>query len=389
MSGIVLRTKLCDMLGIDYPILLAGMGPTMGGGRGAAARAELAAAVSESGGLGVIGGASVNPDALREEIRKVRSLTSRPFGVDLLLPSNAVRLGSAAGPVDLRAQIGREYWDALDRLKAQFDLQGVESPPAHQPESSRPRPWSVDDQLEVVFEERVPVFASGLGDPAPYVPRCRELGIRVIALVGSTKNARRVAQGGVDIVVAQGTEAGGHTGRVGTMALVPQVVDAVSPTPVAAAGGIADGRGLVAALALGAHGVWCGTAFLATHEANIYDWQKARILAATDEDTTVTRLYSGKTMRNITNPLIQAWETAGVKALPMGLQGLLVSDLLAAARVAGKDELLMNAAGQAAGMIAELRPAAQVVQDMVREAAHILTQTLPAVARVGLSGAPA
>ena len=171
------------------------------------------------------------------------------------------------------------------------------------------------------------------------------------------------------------------TTQVGTLALVPQVVDAVAPVPVVAAGGIADGRGIVAALALGALGVWCGTAFLATHEANIFDWQKQRILAATEEDTTVTRLYSGKTMRNITNPLIQAWEASGIKALPMGMQGLLIADLIAGARAAGKDELLMNAAGQAAGMVSTLRPAAEVVREMVDGAVRVLTEDLPAAVR--------
>jgi nitronate monooxygenase len=373
MARTLLRTPICEMLGIEYPVLLAGMGPTAGGGRGSAATAPLVAAVSNAGGLGVLGGAGFGPDALREEIRQIRSLTDKPFGVDLLMPSNAVRVEAPAnGGTDWRSQIPQEYWDAIDALKKQFGI-----PNAEAPRTTGSARWRVEDQVEVVLEERVPVLASGLGNPAPYVPRCRELGIRVIALVGNTKNARRVAEGGADIVVAQGTEAGGHTGRIGTMALVPQVVDAVNPTPVVAAGGIADGRGLAAALALGAQGVWCGTAFLATREANIYDWQKDRIVNATEEDTAVTRLYSGKTMRNITNPLIQAWESLNVKALPMGLQGLLIADLVTGIRQAGKDELLMNAAGQAAGLISTLRPAAEVLQDMVDGAVQVLSERLP------------
>jgi nitronate monooxygenase len=376
MGTYTLRTRICDLLGIEYPILLAGMGPTAGGGRGSAATAELVAAVSNAGGLGVLGGAGFAPDALRAEIRRIREMTDKPFGVDLLFPSNAVRPVEAAQGGDPRALIPPEYWEIVKRLKEQFGLPDVR---AERPRELRT--WRVEDQVEVVLEERVPVLASGLGNPAPYVPRCHELGIKVIALVGNTKNARRVAQGGVDIIVAQGTEAGGHTGRVGTMALVPQVVDAVAPIPVVAAGGIADGRGVAAALALGAEGVWCGTVFLATYEANLYDWQKQRILQATEEDTIVTRLYSGKTMRNITNPLAEAWEALGVKALPMGLQGLLVADLVASARAAGKDELLMNAAGQAAGMITRLRPAREVVEDLVRGAVEVLTQRLPAAVR--------
>ncbi|MGH2586741.1 MAG: nitronate monooxygenase, partial [Dehalococcoidia bacterium] len=240
MAKTLLRTKVCDILGIEYPVLLAGMGPTAGGGRGSAATAPLVAAVSNAGGLGVLGGAGFNPDALREEIGKIRSQTDKPFGVDLLMPSNAVRVEAPANGsgADWRAQVPQEYWDAIATLKQQFGIPETEAP-----RTAGGARWRVEDQVEVVLTERVPVLASGLGNPAPYVPRCRELGITVIALVGNTKNARRVAEGGADIVVAQGTEAGGHTGRIGTLALVPQVVDAVAPVPVVAAGGIADGRG--------------------------------------------------------------------------------------------------------------------------------------------------
>jgi nitronate monooxygenase len=427
MARYSLQTTICDILGIEYPVILAGMGPTAGRDGGAAATAPLVAAVSNAGGLGVLGGAGSTPDQLRAEIRKVRSLTDKPFGVDLLLPSNVVRPvtpsralavqdratrdvkddgggkfrdegaakggsqeitqpplpqrvggGAGGGAADWRSQIPQEYWDAISGLKAQFGIPDV------QREGPAPSggAWRIEDQVQVVLDERVPVFASGLGNPAPYVPRCRELSIRVIALVGNVKNARRVADAGVDIVVAQGHEAGGHTGRIGTLALVPQVVDAVAPIPVVAAGGIADGRGLAAALALGAHGVWCGTAFLATEEANIAPLQKQKIVEASEEDTRVTRLYSGKTMRNITNPLIEAWEALNIKALPMGLQGLLIADLLAGIRAAGKEELLMNAAGQIAGLIGELRPAKAVLDEIVDGAAEVLTRDLPARAQV-------
>lgn len=379
MARYKLHTMICDLLGIEYPVILAGMGPTAGGGRGAAATAELCAAVSEAGGLGVLGGAGSGPDALRDQIRKVRAATSKPFGVDLLLPSNAASVPtSGEGGADWRAQVPQSYWDAINELRQEFGV-----PEAHA--ERRPAQiggWTVKDQIAVIFEERVPVFASGLGNPAPFVPRCRELGIKVIALVGNVKNARRVADGGADIVVAQGHEAGGHTGRIGTLALVPQVVDAVAPLPVVAAGGIGDGRGLAAALALGAHGVWCGTAFLATYEANISELQKQRIVAANEEDTRVTRLYSGKTMRNITNPLIEAWEAANIKALPMGLQGLLISDLLAGIKQIGREELMMNAGGQVAGLISTLRPARDVLDDIVDGAAEILSHGLAERAQV-------
>jgi NAD(P)H-dependent flavin oxidoreductase YrpB (nitropropane dioxygenase family) len=147
---------------------------------------------------------------------------------------------------------------------------------------------------------------------------------------------------------------------------------------VIAAGGIADGRGLAAALALGAVGVWCGTAFLVAKEANQPELQKERILAAIDEDTRITRLYSGKTMRNINNPLIEAWEASGLKPLPMGLQGLLIRDLVYSLRKSGREDLMMNAAGQASGLLQEERSAADILHDMVNGAAEILGRKLPA-----------
>jgi NAD(P)H-dependent flavin oxidoreductase YrpB (nitropropane dioxygenase family) len=186
-----------------------------------------------------------------------------------------------------------------------------------------------------------------------------------------------VAHDGADYVVAQGTEAGGHTGRIGTLALLPQVMEAVAPTPVIAAGGIAGGRALAGVLATGAAAAWCGTAFLVADEANQPELQKQRILDAAAEDTTVTRLYSGKTMRNISNPLIEAWEREGLTALPMGAQNFLIRDLVHSIRKAGRHELLMNAAGQTSGMLKRLRPAADILADMVAEAAEILATDLP------------
>jgi len=179
------------------------------------------------------------------------------------------------------------------------------------------------------------------------------------------------------VVVAQGAEAGGHTGRVGTMALVPQVVDAVAPTPVLAAGGIGDGRGLAAALCLGAVGVWVGTAFLVSKEAAWDDTLKQRILDASEEDTRVTRIYSGKTMRNINNPLIEAWEEAGVPTLPFPFQGAVIQEVTFAAQQAGRKELGMNPAGQISGMFDEQRPAKEILAEMVDQATEII-QRLPA-----------
>jgi NAD(P)H-dependent flavin oxidoreductase YrpB (nitropropane dioxygenase family) len=378
----VLRTRVCDILDIEYPVILAGMGSV--------STAELVAAVSEAGGLGIVGAASMPPDEIERQVRRIRDLTSKPFGVDVLLPSGvAAPRPAPAPPADgaatepppapksPRDYLPQPYQQFIDSAAAEFGL--PERPASADWTQGMRRIGSGDfskRQVECILELRVPVFASGLGNPAPYVEAFHAQGAKVIGLVGNVKNARRVADGGTDIVVAQGTEAGGHTGRIGTMALLPQVVDAIAPTPVLAAGGIGDGRGIAGALALGADGVWVGTAFLVSREATWPDLLKDRILAATEEDTRVTRLYSGKTMRNINNPLIEYWEAQRLEALPMGLQGIVSGEIMAGARQADKLELMMNPAGQISGMLHESRPAKDILEQMVREAAEILSTTL-------------
>jgi len=392
MARPVLRTPLCELLGIEFPIMLAGMGA----GSGGSALAELVAAVSEAGGLGVIGAAGLGPDQIHEQCEKVRKLTKKPFGVDILLPGNTAEAPAAVPPNGGGGGNGGVARSALDMLPSQykdwvdsaishFDLQPP-PPPAPRPDvapaasaavgpaETRDRRSRELQQVEAIAQERVAVFASGLGNPAPYVKQFHEVGTKVVALVGNVKNAKRVADGGADVVVAQGYEAGGHTGRIGTFALVPQVVDAVAPTPVVAAGGVGDGRGVAAAIALGAQGVWVGTAFLATHEANVLPELKQRIVDANEEDTRVTRLYSGKTMRNINNPLIEYWEESGLQALPMGLQGVVSGRVTAAARVSGRPELTMNPAGQISGMLTRIRPAREVLEEMVEGAIRVLSE---------------
>jgi nitronate monooxygenase len=375
MSKPILRTLLCDRLGIDYPILLAGMGPTVGGEQLGVAGPELVAAVSNAGGLGVLGAAALGPEDLEAAIKRIQALTDRPFGVDILLPGGTARAGGGAElPKNLRDLLPDEQKAAVEHIRERLGL-----PAAHAelPEARMFR-FTSQDQVDAITGMGVSVLATGLGDPGPYVEQVHASGGVVISLVGNVKGARRVAASGADFVVAQGHEAGGHTGRVGTMALLPQAIDAVAPTPVIAAGGIGDGRGLAAALAMGCVGVWCGTAFIPTLEANLDDFRKERILQSADEGTRVTRLYSGKTMRNVSNELIETWEESGAQALPMGLQGILIADLIEAVKESGREELLMNAAGQIGGLFHELRGAGEVVDSMVQGAVEILTQRLPA-----------
>lgn len=385
MARPVLHTRLCDILGIEYPVILAGMGGV--------ATAELVAAVSEAGGLGIVGAATMPPDEIERQVRRIRDLTSKPFGVDILLPSGVAAPPTAKNggeakpdapqlPSDLRTLLPQPYQEFIAGAEKEFSLPEREPAQAEEFRQGMRRigfgPSFSKAQAEAILDLKVPVFASGLGNPAPFVDAFHAQGGKVIALVGNVKNARRVADGGTDVVVAQGTEAGGHTGRIGTMALVPQVIDAVAPTPVCAAGGIGDGRGIAGSLALGCDGVWIGTAFLVSREASWPDQLKQRVLAATEEDTRVTRLYSGKTMRNINNPLIEYWESQKIDALPMGLQGIVSGEIMARARDANKLELLMNPAGQISGMLHESRPAKDILTDMVSEAAQILSTGLSA-----------
>ena len=193
-------------------------------------------------------------------------------------------------------------------------------------------------QIEVVYEHKVPVFAAALGSPAFMVPEAHSRGMKVIGLIGTVNQARKEAEAGVDIIVAQGHEGGGHTGHVGTFPLVRLVAEAVAPTPVAAAGGIVDGRGLVASLALGAAGVWCGTAFLCTHEAGIEEVAKDRIIAASERDTRVTRVFTGKTCRLLNTKLIEKWEKEGpIMPFPLPIiMSTSLQDYLGQAKMVGQ-----------------------------------------------------
>lgn len=391
MGRPVLRTRLCDILDIEYPVILAGMGGV--------ATAELVAAVSEAGGLGIVGAASMPPEEIERQVRRIRDLTSKPFGVDVLLPSGVA--APAAGDAAQQTANSKQQSEPAAAGAAVRKRPIEYLPPVYQefvhsaekefglPERGADQDWSAGmrrlgasnfskSQVDAILELKVPVFAAGLGNPGPYVEAFHAQGAKVIGLVGNVKNARRLNDSGTDVIVAQGTEAGGHTGRIGTMALLPQVIDAVAPTPVCAAGGIGDGRGVAGALAMGADGVWVGTAFLVSREATWPDVLKERILAATEEDTRVTRLYSGKTMRNINNPLIEYWEAQKIDALPMGAQGIVSGEIMAGARQADRLELLMNPAGQISGMLHESRPAKVILEEMVREAAEVLSSGLAA-----------
>jgi len=361
-----LRTPLCERLGIDLPIISAGMGPISG--------PKLAAAVSNAGGLGVMGCTTMAPEEVRSYIRQCRELTDRPFGVDLILPQRIEQGGARVS--DVARRIPDEHRELAERIARKH---GVERSPSGDRRSADDRMalgTDAEAQIDVILEERVPVFVGALGSPGWMVDRAHESGTLVMSMVGNVKQAMRVASDGADVVVAQGSEGGGHTGHVGTMALLPQVLDAVSPTPVVAAGGIGDGRGLAASLVMGCQAVWVGTRFLATEEAGIAGWMKDELVDAGDQSPIISRSYTGKRFRMLPNEWTKAWDEASIDPLPMPLQPVLVMQALGG--MAGGDgsnrALTQNGAGNVAGLIDKVVPAAEVVRDMADEAQELLAR---------------
>lgn len=378
MGKRTLRTKLCDILEIEYPILSAGMGPSLVGEK-TGATVELVVAVSEAGGLGVLGAAGFTVEQMREEIREIKKLTDKPFGVDLLLPAQTVEAGDipfkegAVYPLtELIKQLPKEHYDFIMKVKEEMLLPDMESFTPDGSTISRPHA-----AIKACIEEGVPLFCSGLGNPGFMVEDAHAAGMKVLGIAGNTKNVRRIAQSGVDLVVAQGHEGGGHTGRIGSIALWPQAVDAAAPVPLLAAGGIGDGRGVAAALAVGCIGVWVGTRFLASEEGGILPIQKETIVEATDEDTRRSYLYTGKTSRTIYSQIHDLWEHSGLEPLPFPVQGLFASALAEMFNKAEKKEYMGPFSGQVSGLINEIKPAAEILEDMVEEAADVLSRRLP------------
>jgi len=307
-----LHTPLCDLLGVRHPIMLAGMGGV--------SYAELAAAVTNAGGYGVLGMAGRSPDFIRDEMRKVKALTKGPFGVDLL----------AASPESLTASV------------------------------------------EIIIEEGATSFVAGLGIPMPIMERLKKAGLKVMVVCGAVKHAVKAEQAGCDAVICQGGEGGGHTGLVGTLPLVAQAVEAVK-IPVVGAGGLYDGRGLAAMLALGAQGVWMGTRFIASKEAHAGELYRQTIIEATDEDTVRTRSYSGKPMRVKKNPYVADWESRpqDIQAFPM--QAMISSRAGVMGGIGGQIEGLdpdksCFAMGQSAGGVRDVPSAGEIVERLVSEA---------------------
>lgn len=363
--------RLTQLLGIRYPIIQAGMGMP----NGLVTTPELVAAVSNAGGMGCIGATGLDPDELRDVIRRTRSLTSKPIAVDLLLPAN---LKTAVGRREVIRQEIREnhpeHWSMLVSLHERYGLPLLPSQ----------REFSVTEELtlqqvEAVLDEDVELLVIALGDPGRVIPAARARGTLVAGLAGSERNAERQLAAGVDIVIAQGSEAGGHTGQIGSLVLVPQVVRAAAPygVPTVAAGGIASGEAIVASMALGAEGVWCGTVFLFAEETNIHHSQRQQLSDARASDLERSRVYTGKPSRMYSNAIIEAWSEAGLEPLPMPHQRILMDDFAESARANGRFDLVSNPAGQVAGLLEGAAvPASQIF-------ARLLEESATAAARLG------
>jgi len=305
----MIKTELCNLLGIEYPIFQGGMAWV--------SDAELASAVSEAGGLGIIGSGNAPPQWVREQIRKTREKTKKPFGVNVMLRS----------------------------------------------------PFA-EKVLQVIIEERVPVVTTGAGNPGKYVKSLQEAGVRVIPVVASVALARRLARSGVDALIAEGTEAGGHVGEITTMALVPQVVDAVN-IPVIAAGGIFDGRSLAAALALGAAGVQMGTRFLCAAECTVHPQAKKAVIKSKDRDTVVTGRTTGHPVRVIKNKFAREFQKLEAKNAPVEELERFGEGKLKAAMVDGDVENGSLMAGQVAALVKEIQPVREIICEIVNGAEEV------------------
>ena len=365
-----LHTEICDMLGIEYPIF------------GFNHCRDVTAAVSNGGGIGVLGCTNLSPDGIRTEVEWLRKHTDKPFGLDVLLPSRAPMTATRE---ELKAQIPKENIEFMDKLRKELELPDDYPPPPSRTDfmglGTGGTLASQMEQVEAICECKPAVFAGGLGMSPEAVARCHQAGIKVVGLCGAVKHALRQDAWGVDIIVAQGTEAGGHTGKIGTMPLVPLIVDAVKPKPVLAAGGIGDGRQIVAAIALGAVGVWTGTIWLTSHENPVEDFIKDRIVAATEEDAVITRTHTGKTCRCLKDKFIEYWEQPGApEPLKAPYQDLYLPLPFGASTESpdrtweklGLQDWLGSPAGQVMALIKERKPARQILYDLISQAIDVL-----------------
>lgn len=349
-----LHTRLCDMLGIEFPVVAF------------THCKDVAVAVINAGGFAVLGEAMHTPEAIEADVKWIRDrVGGKPYGIDLVLPASVPPSGSID---ELMSKIPESHRTFAEEIKQRYDVPDPKgSVDLHQ--------WGglnqelARAQLDVLLEERVPVIASGLGSPAFILDAAHERGMLVFGLVGKARQAKKQLEAGVDAIIAQGYDAAGHTGDVGTFSIVAEVAALTDDTPIIAAGGVTTGRHLAAALCLGAAGVWTGTLWLACRESDVDMIIKERLLAAGTEDTVYSKSISGMTMRVLECPWTREWaKPEAPDVLPAPYQMLLSSDYIQGANDHRRADLMTEAAGQGVGFVTAMKPAKQILSDIVEEA---------------------
>ena len=358
-----MRTRLCDEFGIEFPIFAFSH------------CRDVVAAVSRAGGMGVLGALAFSPEQLEIELKWIdEHCDGKPYGVDIVMPASSKAAAGDVTEQQLQDMIPPRHRAFVEEVLAQYDVPKL---PEDEPRPMELLGWvpgTARSHVDIALSHPVSLLVNALGPPPPdVVQKAHEHGLKVAALVGTADQARKQQAVGVDIIVAQGHEAGGHTGEIASMVLVPEVVAAVSPTPVLAAGGIGSGRQMAAAMALGADGVWTGSIWLTVAEADTRPVITEKLLAATSRDTVRTRSMTGKTARLLRTKWTEAWDSPeSPGALPMPLQYMLNAD--AQSRIMryadnheGARELAGMPVGQIVGSMQQVRPVREVIYSMVEE----------------------
>ncbi|WP_439687774.1 nitronate monooxygenase [Cupriavidus oxalaticus] len=358
-----LKTPLCELLNIEYPILQAGMGGVAFG--------PLAAAVSEAGGLGTIAAISPTPERVEQEIILARSLTKKPICVDIGFPLRApkektdVKLPELPGP--------------LRQLQKEIEELGVQVVPTDD------QAMSIEDakaKLEICFKHGVEVIACALGTPKWVVEECHARGVKVISIVGRASHAQAAIRNGTDIVVVQGTEGGGHTGDIGLITLLAEVLE-FSTVPVVAAGGIVNGAQIAGVLTQGAQGVWVGTRFIGSQESSVGPNYKQALVDAENDSTIRSLLFDGLYVRQLKNRFTEVWEGHEDELQPYPIQRIVVAPARFAAAAADLKDHQALPAGQGSGLIRDLPPAGELLHRLVDETVSALKQSR---SRIELNG---
>ena len=354
-----LQTELGERLGLKYPIF------------GFAHSIDVICALAEAGCVGIYSATRDTPEEIGEHLAEIRDrIGDKPFGVDLVLPRGMPEFDDRSVIEEKLPEAHREF---VEGIYKKYNV----------PKATKPGMRSrfvrseqiAQAQIEVVLSSDVNIFACGIGAPRETVARARDGGMTTVALLGNPRHVQPALDSGVDILVAQGHDAGAHTGPIGTFSLVPQIVDVVEGKPVLAAGGVATGRHIAASYALGALGVWVGTSWLTTHEHALHPTLVEKLLAAGSSDTVISRANSGKTLRQIRTPWSDEWAKDGApEPLAMPYQDILVGDLLGAIHEHEVTPLMHHPAGQSVAFSNEMKSVAEVVAELVDEAESTISR---------------